>query len=78
MFRAMISTILRRTRLCLQLVVLCNHDIAGRYHRVCILPQAVKQSSFPEDGRNLRLKHVELIGIINKLLLLHLGTVVAQ
>ena len=30
------------------------------------------QSSAPEDGRNYRPKHVELIGIINKLLLLHL------
>jgi len=30
------------------------------------------QSSAPEDGRNNSLKHVELIGIINKPLLLHL------
>jgi len=30
------------------------------------------QSSAPEDGRNYRLKHVELIEITNKLLLLHL------
>ena len=30
------------------------------------------QSSAPEDGRNYCLKHVELIGIINKPLLLHL------
>jgi len=30
------------------------------------------QSSFPAEGRNYRPKHVELIGIINKLLLLHL------
>ena len=30
------------------------------------------QSNAPEDGRNYRLKHVELIGIINKPLLLHL------
>ena len=30
------------------------------------------QSGAPEDGRNHRPKHVELIGIINKLLLLHL------
>jgi len=29
-------------------------------------------SSAPEDGRNYRLKHVELIAVINKLLLLHL------
>jgi hypothetical protein len=31
-----------------------------------------KQSSAPEDGRDHRPKHVELIGIINKPLLLHL------
>ena len=30
------------------------------------------QSSAPKDGRNRRPKHVELIGIINKPLLLHL------
>ena len=30
------------------------------------------QCSAPEDGRNHRTKHVELIGIINKPLLLHL------
>jgi hypothetical protein len=30
------------------------------------------QSSAPEDGRDNRPKHVELIGIINKPLLLHL------
>jgi len=30
------------------------------------------QSSAPEDGRNYRPKHVELIGIIYKPLLLHL------
>ena len=30
------------------------------------------QSSAPEDGRDQRPKHVELIGIINKLLLLYL------
>ena len=31
-----------------------------------------KQSSAPEDGRDQRLKHIELIEIINKPLLLHL------
>ena len=30
------------------------------------------RSSAPEDGRDNRPKHVELIGIINKTLLLHL------
>jgi len=45
----------------------------GRQHRGCIIPQAVNtQSSAPEDGRNHRPKRVELIGIINKPLLLHL------
>ena len=32
----------------------------------------ITQSSAPEDRRNYRTKHVELIGIINKPLLLHL------
>ena len=44
----------------------------GRQHRGCIIPQVVTQSSVPEDGRNHRPKPVELIGIINKPLLLHL------
>ena len=38
----------------------------------CIIPQAVTQSSAPEDGKNNCPKHVELTGIINKPLLLHL------
>ena len=33
------------------------------------------QSSAPEDGRDQRSKHVELIGIINKPLLLHVVVV---
>ena len=38
-----------------------------------IIPQAVNtQSSAPEDGQNNCLKHVELTGIINTPLLLHL------
>ena len=44
----------------------------GRQHRGCIIPQAVTQSSVPEDGHNNCPKHVELTGIINNLLLLHL------
>ena len=43
---------------------------ASRKHRGCIIAQAVTQSSAPDDGRNYRPKHVELIGIVNKLLLL--------
>ena len=44
----------------------------GRQHCLCIITQAVTQSSAPEDGRNHRPKHVEPTGIINKPLLLHL------
>ena len=44
----------------------------GRQHRRCIIPQAVTQSSAPEVGQNNFPKHVELTGIINKPLLLHL------
>jgi len=50
MFRAIISPILRSTRLCLQLVVYSTDDAA----------------CWPEDGRNFRPKHVELIENINK------------
>jgi hypothetical protein len=46
---------------------------SGRQHRGCIIPQAVNtQSSVPEDGQNNCPKLVELTGIINKPLLLHL------
>ena len=45
----------------------------GRQHRGgFIIPQAVTQSSAREDGQNNCPKHVELTGIINKPLLLHL------
>ena len=45
----------------------------GLQHRGCIIPQAVtQQSSAPEDGRDQSPKHAEQIGIINKLLFLHL------
>ena len=65
MFRALILPIFRSTR---PRVTACRI----RQHRGCIIPQAVTKSSAPEDGRDQRPKHVELIGIINKLLLLHL------
>ena len=45
-----------------------SRQAACRY----IMPQAVKIANSPEDGRNHRPKHVELIRIINKPLLLHL------
>ena len=44
----------------------------GWQHCGCIIPQAVTQSSAPEDGRDHLPKHVELIVIIKKPLLLHL------
>ena len=43
-----------------------------RQHRGCMIPQAVTQSSAPKDVQNNCPKHVELTGIINKLLLLDL------
>ena len=46
-----------------------EEEAACRQHRRCFLPQAVKQSSAPEDGRNYRPKHVELIEIINKIII---------
>jgi len=45
----------------------------GRQHRGCIIPHAVTHSLvLPEVGQNNCPKHVELTGIINKPLLLHL------
>jgi len=44
---------------------------AGRQHRGCIIPHLVTHS-LVLIGRNHRPKHVELIGIINKPLFLHL------
>ena len=44
----------------------------GRQQRGCIITQAVIQPSAPEDGQSNFPKHVELTGIINKQLLLHL------
>ena len=72
MFREIISPILRSTRLCLQLTVQCTDDAAGRQHRRCIVCTVSCKHSAPEDGRNYLPKHVELIEIISKLLLLHL------
>ena len=48
-----------------------GRPVAGRQNRGCIMPQAVTQSSVPEDGQNNCPKHVELTGIITKPLLLH-------
>ena len=47
--------------------------VAGRQHRRCIIPQAVTHSLvLLKNGQNNFPKHVELNGIINKPLLLHL------
>ena len=47
-----------------ELKFLC-FQTTGQQHRGCIIPQAVTQSSAPEDGQNHCPKQVELIGIIN-------------
>ena len=76
MFREIILPIFKNTRLC---VTAC-----GIMHSRCCRPPAGKivsatsttscntQSSVLEDGQNNYPKHVELTGIINKPLLLHL------
>jgi len=55
--------------------VQCTHDVVG--HRPATLwvhytTSCNTQSSAPEDGQNNCPQHFELIGIINKSLLLHL------
>ena len=72
MFRTIILPIFRSARLCYSVwynaptVLLAGSIVGVLYHKLLI------QSSAPEDGRNYRPKHVELIGIINKPLFLHL------
>ena len=59
----------------LQLVVQCTYDVARRCSATSWVHYTTScntQSSVPEDGQNNCPKHVELIGIINKPLLLHL------
>ena len=43
-----------------------SNIVGALYHKLQTQPNA------PEDGRNYRPKHAELVGIINKPLLLHL------
>ena len=53
----------------------CTHDVAGRWQATSWVPYSTScntQSSAPEDVQNNFPKHVELTGIINKPLLLHL------
>ena len=72
MFRAIILSIFRSTRLCV--------TVCGKIHPRCCRPAGSRQhrgfcntqSSAPEDGQNICPKHVKLTGIINNLLLLHL------
>ena len=87
MFQVLISPIFRCTRLCVTACGImhprCCRSIAWkRSSSASRLPAGVilvyyttscnTQSSAPEDERDQRPKHVELIGIINKPLLLHL------
>ena len=61
-------------RRCCRLVTWMWWNVTSLQHLRCIIPpQVVKttQSSAPEDGRNYRPKHVELIELVNKLSLLH-------
>jgi len=59
MFRAIKSPILRSTRLCLP----AGSIVGALYHKL------QTQSSAPEDGRFYCTKHVELIEIINKIII---------
>ena len=79
MFREIILPIFRSTRLCVTVCGImeprCCRPLAGRWPATSWVHYTTNcntQSSAPEDGRNHRPKHVELTGIINKLLLLHL------
>ena len=77
MFRAMISPIFRSTRLCCYslwynapTMLPAGYLLATSW--VHYTTSCNTQSSAPEDGQNNCSKHVELTGIINKPLLLHL------
>ena len=73
MFQAIILPFFRSTKLCV--------TVCGIMHPRCCRPATSwvhyttscnTQSSVPEDGQNNCPKHVELTGILNKPLLLHL------
>ena len=56
-------------------MVQCTHDVAGRWPATSVAHYTIScntQSSAPEDGQNNCPKNVELTGISNKPLLLHL------
>ena len=71
MFRAIILPIFKSTRLC---VTVCGiiHSRCCRLPWVHYTTSYNTESSAPEDWQNYCPKHVELTGIINKPLLLHL------
>ena len=72
MFRAIILSIFRSTRLCVTactIHVQCYRPATSWVHYTT---SCNTQSSVPEDGKNNCSKHVELTGIIKKPLLLHL------
>ena len=86
MFQAIISPIFRSTRLCFTACSImhprcCRSVVWKRSSSASRLPAGIipvhyttscNTQSAPEDGRNNLPEHVELIGIINKPLLLHL------
>ena len=77
MFRDIILPIFRSTRLCVTVCgIMHTHDVAGRWPATSWVVHYTTSyntlSSAPEDGQNNCPKHVQLIGIINKPLLLHL------
>ena len=87
MFQVLITPIFKNTRWCVTACGImhprCCWPVAWKQRNSASrLPAGIipvhyttscnTQSSAPEDGRDQRPKHFELIGIINKLLLLHL------
>ena len=83
MFRALIPPIFRSTRLCVTTCVVMHpkrcrpvvwklhFQTTDRQHLGALNTSSNTQSSAPEDVWDQRPKHVELIGIINKPLVLH-------
>ena len=73
MFQAIIQPIFRSARLCVAACdIMYTLQCRPALQWVHYITSCNTQSSAPEDGQNNCLKHVELIEIINKLLLLHL------
>ena len=76
MFHEIIRPIFRSTRLCVTVCGImhprCCWPPAGNIMGALYTKSCNTQSSAPQDGQNNSMKHVELTGIINKPLLLHL------